>query len=90
MLIGSEKDQASYLPKHGTFGLTVVIIQYRVHDKFFSCIYISKTIKNIGDGLFWECFFGSLIIYCDNYLYLLSQNADRQTYLFKQLFIATN
>ena len=23
MLIGSEKDQASYLPKHGTFGLTV-------------------------------------------------------------------
>ena len=24
MLIGSEKDQASYLPKHGTFGLTVM------------------------------------------------------------------
>ena len=33
MLIGSEKDQASYLPKHGTFGLTV-----RIKDRIFSAI----------------------------------------------------
>ena len=31
MLIGSEKDQASYLPKHGTFGLTVDIAFYHLH-----------------------------------------------------------